>query len=199
MQRTERIVSGWLVMLIVLSGCATGVRDPYTATAPRSPLEAQRLTQEAVTNLDGNPVKAERLLHAALDADLFHGPAHNNLGVIYLARGEMYLAAEEFEWARRLMPGHPDPRLNLAMTLERVGRVDDAIEEYRSALEVYPGHIQTVQALTRCRLRHDAQHAAEDPEIAGHLRDIALRGDSQRWREWAAQQIVLANQSHLSD
>ena len=33
---------------------------------------------------------------------------HGNLGVLYLNRGELYEAASEFEWARRLLPGHPD-------------------------------------------------------------------------------------------
>ena len=46
-----------------------------------------------------------------------------------LARVEeagLYDAAAEFEWARKLMPGHPDPRLNLAITLERAGREEGA-------------------------------------------------------------------------
>lgn len=175
------------------AGCASTGRSPYNsvADAPRNPLVAQRLTQQAAELLERDPEEAERLLRDALAADLFHGPAHNNLGVIHLARNEMYLAAEEFEWARRLMPGHPDPRLNLAMTLERVGRFDDAIDEYRSALEVHPGHIQTVQALARCKLRHGSDDANDDPELVGDLREIALRGDRAEWREWARRQLAL--------
>ncbi len=68
--------------------------------------------------------------------------------------------------------------------------VDDAVGEYRAALEVHPGHIQTVQALTRCRLRHDGEHAQHDSEVVADLRDIALRGDSQDWREWARRQLT---------
>ena len=178
---------------VFVTGCASSSRSPYAVSndAPRNPLEAQRLTQEAVALVQSNPVKAERLLRDALAADLFHGPAHNNLGVLYLSRSEMYAAAEEFEWARRLMPGHPDPRLNLAMTLERVGRFDDAIDEYRSALEVYPGHIQSVQALTRCRLRHDAEAIRGDLEVLAGLKDIAMRGETQEWREWAQTRLSL--------
>lgn len=194
MQQSSVIVVCALLACGCLAGCTSSSRSPYTTTsdAPRNPLEAQRLTQEAAPILETNPDKAQRLLREALSADLFHGPAHNNLGVIHLARGEMYLAAEEFEWARRLMPGHPDPRLNLAMTLERVGRINDAIDEYRSALEVYPGHIQTVQALTRCRLRHAAEYAVEEPEVIANLRDIALRGESEQWRAWARLQLTKA-------
>lgn len=185
------------VLVVGGAGCSSGVHRPHTSAvdSPRNPLEAQRLTQEAASVLESDPGRAERLLRDALTADLFHGPAHNNLGVIYLSRDEMYLAAEEFEWARRLMPGHPDPRLNLAMTLERVGRFDDALDEYRSALEVYPGHIQTVQALTRCRLRYDGEHAKHDPEVAADLQDIALRGDGPEWREWARRQLARVHEA----
>lgn len=52
---------------------------------------------------------------------MFNGPAHNNLGVLFLERGQLCKAANEFEWTRKLLPGHPDPRVNLALTLERAG------------------------------------------------------------------------------
>lgn len=74
----------------------------------------------------------------ARSQDLYHGPAHNNLGVIYLKKGLLFEAAGEFQWARQLLPGHPDPRLNLALTLETAGKTDDAIATYKTALEVFP-------------------------------------------------------------
>lgn len=115
-------------------GCTSPRTGPYTTQpeAARNPLEAQRLTQEAVAVFDTDPDNAERLLRDVLTADLYHGPAHNNLGVLYLHRGDLYRAASEFERTNTL-PGLPDPRLNLALTLECAGRIDDAIEEYRSA------------------------------------------------------------------
>lgn len=175
----------------IAAGCASTGDGPYSAPTARArnPLEAQRLTQEAAGCMDRDPDTAERLLRQALDADLFHGPAHNNLGVIYLARGELFAAASEFEWARKLLPGLPDPRLNLALTLERAGRTEDAVDEYRSALEVYPGHIETIQALTRCRLRHQPE-SRDDPEVAANLREIALRGESEEWKVWARERLA---------
>jgi len=182
-----------ILIALVLVGCRAAPRGPYTVQpeSARNPLEAQRLTQEAVLALDRNPEKAERLLREALTADLFHGPAHNNLGVIYLNRGELFEAAQEFEWARKLLPGLADPRLNLALTLERAGRIDDAIGEYRAALEVYPGHIQTLQAMTRCRVRYRPAEIPDDPAVEADLREIALRGDSERWREWARERLAV--------
>ncbi|MCC7389839.1 MAG: tetratricopeptide repeat protein [Phycisphaerales bacterium] len=184
----------WALIAVVmaLAGCATTRTGPYTpqSEAARNPLEAQRLTQEAVAVFDTDPEKAELLLRDALTADLFHGPAHNNLGVLYLRRGDLYGAASEFEWARKTLPGLPDPRLNLALTLERAGRIDDAIEEYRSALEVYPGHLQTLQAMTRCRLRYRPEEARDDPTVTSDLREISLRGESAEWRTWAQQRLL---------
>ena len=130
--------------------------------------------------------KAEQLLRKALSHDLYHGPAHNNLGVLYLKQGKLYEAAGEFEWARKLMPGHPDPRVNLALTLERAGRVDEAAETYATALEVYPKHVPTLQALTRLQVRYDRV----DDKTKERLRIIALRGQNQSWRDWAQQQLI---------
>ncbi|MFG0243488.1 MAG: tetratricopeptide repeat protein [Phycisphaerales bacterium JB054] len=185
-----------ILIALVLAGCRAAPRGPYAPSpeSARNPLEAQRLTQEAARVLDRDPEKAERLLREALTADLFHGPAHNNLGVIFLKRGELFEAAQEFEWARKLLPGLADPRLNLAMTLERAGRIDEALGEYRAALEVYPGHIQTIQAMTRCRVRHRPGEIQDDPEVEADLREIALRGENGRWREWAQERLAVMRQ-----
>jgi tetratricopeptide (TPR) repeat protein len=121
------------------------------------------------------------LLREALGADLFFGPAHNNLGVLYLKQGKLYEAASEFEWARKLMPGHPDPRMNLALTLEQAGKTDEAIATYRAALEVWPGHIATLQALAKLHIIG----RMETPELEGWLGEIEMRGETEHWREWA--------------
>jgi Flp pilus assembly protein TadD len=150
-------------------------------------LKAQRLTQEAAAIIDKNPAKAEKLLREALTADLYHGPAHNNLGVIYLKQGNLFSAAAEFEWARKLLPGLPDPRMNLALTLEKAGRTDEALATYASALEVYPHHLPTLQALARLQMRS----GRTDARTRHALEEIALRGD-ERWRDWARLQLAKA-------
>jgi len=188
-----------------LSGCVAtpDSSSPYSpqTEAARDPLKAQALTLEAadlMSKLDldldidhqARIAQAERLLREALAADLYHGPAHNNLGAVYLKQQKLYEAAGEFEWARKLMPGHPDPRMNLAFTLERAGRTDEAISTYRTALEVYPGHIPTYQALTRLQLRKNKPNEQTRPM----LQAVALQGETQPWREWA--QKMLAVRGH---
>lgn len=172
---------------LLLPGCVApepaGPGAPMTDVA-RDPAASARLSQEAASLMQSDPARAESLLRAALDADLYNGPAHNNLGTLHLARGNLYEAASEFEWARKLMPGHPDPRLNLALTLERAGRTDEALATYATALEIHPEHIPTIQAMTRLQLRA----SRTDDRTPSMLDQIALRGETQQWRDWATLQ-----------
>lgn len=132
-----RAVAIGLVWLGLAACGSTRASDPSPYSEPtealRDTVKAERLTKEAADLMTGDAAEAEELLHQALAADLFFGPAHNNLGVLFLQRGELYEAAHEFEWARKLMPGHPDPRFNLAMTLERAGQVEEALASYSAA------------------------------------------------------------------
>ncbi len=187
MNRTTVLLSLFLGLLM-LGGCTASSRKSYSPLREqnRNPLEAQRLTALAMEVIDKKPARAEELLQEALTADLYHGPAHNNLGVLYLSQNLLYEAAGEFEWASKLMPGHPDPRINLALVLEKAGRTDQALATYATALEVYPGHIQTIQALARLQVRS----SATDSSTAALLDEIALRGETQQWRSWAQKQRI---------
>jgi Flp pilus assembly protein TadD len=180
----------WLLLLAALAGlaplagCASHrSSSPYApqSESDRDGLKAQKLTQDAAAILDKDPAKAEKLLREALTADLYHGAAHNDLGVVYLKQGHLYEAASEFEWARKLLPGLPDPRMNLALTLERAGRTDEALVTYASALDIYPDHLPTLQALARLQIRS----GRTDDRTKHALEEIELRGESERWREWA--------------
>ena len=187
-----------VAFLVTVSGCASqraagpyspitaGTRD--TAKATRLNAEAAELLNQATAKNDAGAMKmAEALLRDALNADLYYGPAHNNLGVIFLGRDELYEAAAEFEWARKLMPGHPDPRVNLAFTLESAGRTDDAIATYRTSLEVLPDDIAAMQGLARLQVRSGKR----DEQTARLLSEIAMRGETPDWRDWAKEQATL--------
>jgi tetratricopeptide (TPR) repeat protein len=182
-----------MVASTCLIGCQAIQSGPYTpqSEAARDPLEAQRLTMLAADILadcgtereDLN--KAEALLRQALTADLYHGPAHNNLGVVYLKQSRLYDAAGEFTWGSKLMPSAAGPRVNLALTLERAGRTKEALEGYRTALEVYPEYIEAMQGLARLQIRR----SKTDDDTQLYLKEIALRGTSPAWREWAQRRL----------
>lgn len=179
-----------VALVLALAGCASspsgsGPYQPH-GEGSRDTERAAALTREAEPLMATEPAKAEALLRQALTADLYHGPAHNNLGVILLKEGKLYEAAGEFEWARKVMPGHPDPRFNLALTLENAGRTNDAIAMYDTALSVYPGHLQTTEALARLQLKS----GRPDSRTNDLLREIAMRGETEVWRDWARKQMA---------
>ena len=184
--------------LAMLAACSLSRIGAYSTPSEhqRNPLEAQRLTQKAAAQMNEEPDSAESLLREALRADLYHGPAHNNLGVLLLKKKDLYGAANEFEWARKLMPGHPDPRVNLALTLERAGRTDEAMKTYEAALDVYPGYMPAIEAVTRLLVRRGSGAGADrhmtysEEELRANLSEIAMRGSSERWRRWATEQLA---------
>jgi hypothetical protein len=73
-----------------------------------------------------------------------------------------------------------------AHALERAGRIDEALSTYQTALEVYPGHMPTMQAIARLQLRHNRI----DEQTSKLLHEIALAGESSEWREWAKRQLI---------
>jgi len=176
-------------ILVTLSACSgtnpVGPYSPRDADA-RDSTRAQILTNAAVAAADLDAASSEQLLRDALTADLYFGPAHNNLGVLFFRQGKLYEAANEFEWARKLMPGHPDPRLNLALVLERAGHTAEAFTAYESALEVAPEHVPTMQAYARLAVRE----GRNDEKVDSLMRSVALRGETETWRVWAQEQLA---------
>jgi Flp pilus assembly protein TadD len=175
------------VLLTCISCAATSPRKvpPTHDAANGDPKRAHGLALEAVDVIEANPVKAEELLHSALKADPYDGAAHNDLGVLYFRQSRLYEAASEFEVARKLMPGNPDPRLNLGLTFEKAGLYERAFSAYGAALEASPTHIRTIEAIARLTLRT----GRTNDRLAGMLEDIALRGETSNWRSWAKEQM----------
>ncbi len=174
-----------LMGLSLLTGCGSS-RGPYSdnGSQQRDIVQAERVYQEALLVIGEDGEEAERLLRQAMGFDLYHGPAHNNLGVLLLKKGRLYDAAEEFEWARKLLPGHPEPRVNLAITLDRGGKHADAIDAARTALEVRPGNLPAIQTLTFIQVNQ----ALTDDRTIANLDAIVTRTIDPLWRTWAEQQ-----------
>jgi tetratricopeptide (TPR) repeat protein len=190
MTRYIAITVGVLLASSVPTGCSSARRTgPYQTSgdAQRNTVLAESLTQRAATLIGRDASRAEELLREALTADIFYGPAHNNLGVLLLSSGDLAGAATEFQWAAKLLPDNADPRLNLAITLERAGRIDEALSGYAAVLEVTPDHIPTMQAMAICQSRHDRY----DDRTPYLLREIAMRGESDTWKSWARTQMAM--------
>ena len=177
--------------MVLLGSCraSSGV-GPYEVPGERdrATTVAEKLNREAADLIDSNPEKAESLLRAALTKDLFFGPAHNNLGVVFLHQEKLYEAAHEFEWARKLLPGNPDPRVNLALTLESAGRLGEAFKAYETALEVAPEDLAAIEALASLAVRT----SRVEPRLRGWLDQIALGSTEPQWASWAHAHLLRA-------
>jgi len=176
------------VSLVALASCRTSATGPYSSPAEsaRDTSAAEKLNRKAAEFIDTDPSNAESLLREALTKDVFCGPAHNNLGVVFLNQGKLYEAANEFEWARKLLPDSADPRVNLAITMERAGRTEDAFRSYLAALEVAPNCISAEQGAARNVISSGRTEA----RLAGWLKRIALEGETAEWRDWARARLV---------
>jgi tetratricopeptide (TPR) repeat protein len=154
--------------------------------ADRETSVAEKLNRKAADLIASDPEQAETLLRDALSKDLYFGPAHNNLGVVFLHQQKLYEAAHEFEWARKLLPGNPDPRVNLALTLERAGRLEEAFKTYETALEVAPEDLSAIEGLASLALRT----RRDESRLRGWLEQISLGATDPVWASWARGQIA---------
>jgi len=145
------------------------------------------LNREGAALMDVDRDQARSRFEEAIRLDPDDGAAHNNIGVLHLQDGRLYEAAQAFETARKLLPGNPDPRVNLAMTFERAGRIDDAIASCRTALEIAANDLAALQLLVRLQV----QHGRRDSETKGRLEVVALRGATEQWREWARRELTI--------
>ncbi|MBA3708103.1 MAG: hypothetical protein H0W83_04670 [Planctomycetes bacterium] len=187
----------WCVGIIAVAvglstGCGSTARGPYSPNATaeqRNIPEGERLFQKAMTIIEKDGVETEKLLNEALTADLYHGPAHNNLGVLLLKKGKLYEAANEFTWAGKLLSGHPDPRVNLAMALEQGGKSQDAIASCKTALEIQPGYLPAIQTAALIQAHNGI---ASDDQVA-NLSTIIERSSDPIWRDWAMKQRLAIN------
>jgi len=167
---------------IVLSACGSHRSGPYSGDgAVRDTVAADGSYTKAMAVIASDPAEAESMLRETLSHDLYHGRAHNNLGVLLFRSGKLYEAAGEFEWARRLMPGLPEPRVNLALVLDQGGRAHEALEAALTALEVQPNDLAALQAIVMIQLRE----GTADATTLERLQQIADRADDTTWVAWA--------------
>ena len=116
-----------------------------------------------------------------------YGPAHNNLGSVYLRQGKLYLAAWEFEYAAKLMPERPEPNYNLGMVYEQAEQLDQAIDYYSKACQMAPRNPQFIGNLARALLKK-SDIAPEAPAL---LSDLILYDTRPEWVCWAKERLAL--------
>lgn len=191
----HRIVLSALPLVAVLFGCGyepiePAPSRPYRTVAedPRRNIDLARAENARAVDLVGqeNFDAAENALKAALEADVFYGPAHNNLGMVYFRKQQYYLAAWEFQYAAKLMPNKAEPRNNLGLVMENAGRMEEAMGHYDQALALEPDNPNILGNLARARLRANRR----DGRTRQLLQELVLKDDRPRWTEWARRTLA---------
>jgi Flp pilus assembly protein TadD len=192
--RHQLLLIALLGLLLPLSGgCASRSKEPKEkgyetlgSDPRRDSATAERHNNGAVEKMKRNDYAgAETDLKLALGADVMHGPAHNNLGKVYFHQGKLYLAAWEFQYAAKLMPSVPEPRNNLGLVFESVGKLDDAVTSYDEARERGPDNVQVLGNLARARIRRGDR----DESVRELLQQLVMRETRPQWTEWARGQL----------
>lgn len=90
---------------------------------------------------------ATRFYQRAIEVDTAYALAVMSLGYVYSTQGEHEKALAEMERYIRLAPEAADPRASYADLLMRVGRYDDALEQYKKSLEFKSDYWYSIQQI----------------------------------------------------
>lgn len=94
------------------------------------------------------------------------GPARANLGAIYAALARYEAAVAEYQQAAELMELNPELLLNLADSLSRTGRHDEAINTLEQVIRTNPGAIAYERLGAAAFRMRDYETAQESFELA---------------------------------
>lgn len=182
-----------LTLSAVLAGCGMPAGNSRVnlrqAVDPHRDTEAARKYNAAGAALlaDGKHGKAEAKFKAAIKADRFFGPAHNNLGACLIARRKYHAAAEQYHFAAELMPRSPEPPNNLGLLYETIGNFDKALKWYETAHALAPENPEVAYNLARLHLRlHN-----RDARLRSLLEIIAMHSTQPNRVQWAKNQLAL--------
>jgi len=98
---------------------------------------------------EGDRARAEMLVAEVLARYRYHVPGLILAGTLAALRGDFALASTRFALAVRESPADPDACFNLAQSLEREGRMDEAVSVYRRVLALAPAHPHAGARLAR--------------------------------------------------
>lgn len=86
--------------------------------------------------MKGNPQMEEEYIKKALDIDPNYAAAHNELGLVYMKKGNNEDAIVEFEKTIKLDPNHPEPYVNVANLYFKDKKYDKALAFYTEANKI---------------------------------------------------------------
>ncbi len=129
-----------LAALAVASGKNGKAQEYYLRLLERDPRDAAALAgMISLRGMNEVPEAISRIQNLiATNPDL--GELHFILGNLYAAQSRWAYAQQAYFRAHALEPGHPDYAFNLAVSLDHLGKREQALDYYRRALEAARGH-----------------------------------------------------------
>jgi tetratricopeptide (TPR) repeat protein len=199
-QREQLFIAMWHERLEFENERAASTADSLIRLYPDEK-EAYLFRGALYEELDKNYDAALGCYGKAVGADSGYAQAVMSLGYAYSTLGNQQKAVELMQRYIRLAPDAADPRASYADLLVRAGRYDEALEQYRKALELKPDYwyavreIGTVYSiLGRLKEAEEQFHRSlsllpPGPEIeAAHLvADASLDFKRAKYREASAQ------------
>ncbi|MEZ6244047.1 MAG: tetratricopeptide repeat protein [Phycisphaerales bacterium] len=189
MVRRTRVVAASLMLgaAAVALGCASSARprDPAMISPERRHSEAVKAAGEAEKlansgRIDEAIAKYQEALAMAGDLQ----GAWNNLGELYMRRGDYADAVSAFGVAADLVPTDPRPLYNSGLVYQKVGWAKDAMEQYARALERDP----SMQDALRGHTVAADMLAYADQKTLDYIRRGLLREKDPTWRAFFERQ-----------
>ncbi len=136
--------------LDLVDGNAEGAAESFRQALARDENHATARTNMGVALARlGRRDAARRAFEEATRRAPHQGEAWNGLGVMRLAAGDADGAIGPLEQASALLPGDPNPSLNLGRAFENLRRFDEAVHAFREALRRAPGNATATEHLAR--------------------------------------------------
>lgn len=180
-----------LLGLAPAPGCSSTPRLPDRASTAdqidqiaKRRAEASRLTQEAERLGKTDPDLAIETYRRALALDDSAHNAWNNLGMLYMERGNYADAVAAYQVAADLIPGDPRPLYNIGIAYQRNGWGEEAFRNFAQALERDPSHLPSMRGFVRAA---EMTGRADDRVIAV-IRNAMMRDTDEQWRSYLERQ-----------
>jgi tetratricopeptide repeat protein 8 len=95
----------------------------------------------------GDKSMAYQTLRVVVALNDCHAEAHNNLGVLEFQRGSTDSAIVAYNTAQKASPSLYEAQYNGALTAFKAGELENAHEQVKRALAIFPQHSQSIELL----------------------------------------------------
>jgi tetratricopeptide (TPR) repeat protein len=173
------------------AGCSSSPRlDDRASTADqidqiaKRRAEAVRLTREAERISADDPDLAIETYRRALALDDGAHNAWNNLGTLYMDKGNFADAVAAYQVAADLIPNDPRPLYNIGIAYQRNGWGEEAFRNFSQALERDPSHLPSMRGFVRAA----EMTGRADARIVSVIRNAMMRDTDEQWRNYLQRQ-----------